>query len=66
MTIPADKWENAVAFECYRGKRLCRVALRGLNHEDNATTDLIVPKGTTAIRAVQWDGKRYTIWKQEK
>lgn len=66
VTIPADKWENAVAFECYRGKRLCRVALRGLNHEDNATTDLIVPKGTTAIRAVQWDGKRYTIWKQEK
>lgn len=66
VTIPADKWENAVAFECYRGKRLCRVALRGLNHEDNATTDLIVPKGTTAIRAVQWDGKRYTIWRQEK
>lgn len=66
VTIPANKWENAVAFECYRGKRLCRVALRGLNHADNATTDLIVPKGTTAIRAVQWDGKRYTIWKQEK
>ncbi|MBR3694877.1 MAG: M60 family metallopeptidase [Akkermansia sp.] len=66
VTIPADKWENAVAFECYRGKRLCRVALRGLNHEDNATTDLIVPKGTTSIRAVQWDGKRYTIWKAPK
>ena len=66
VTIPADKWENAVAFECYRGKRLCRVALRGLNHEDNATTDLIVPKGTTSIRAVQWDGKRYAIWKAPK
>lgn len=66
VTIPADKWENAVAFECYRGKRLCRVALRGLNHEDNATTDLIVPKGTTSIRAVQWDGKRYAIWTASK
>ena len=65
-TIPADKWENAVAFECYRGKRLCRVAIRGLNHEDNATTDLIVPKGTTSIRAVQWDGQYYTIWKAQE
>lgn len=62
LTIPADKWQNAVAFECYNGKRLVRVALRGLNHEDNATTDLIVPRGTTAIQAVQWDGKRFPIW----
>lgn len=65
-TIPADQWENAVAFECYRGKRLCRVAIRGLNHADNATTDLIIPKGTTSIRAVQWDGQFYTIWKAPK
>ena len=65
-TIPADQWENAVAFECYRGHRLCRVAIRGLNHKDNATTDLIVPQGTTSIRAVQWDGQYYTIWKAPK
>lgn len=64
VTIPADKWQNAVAFECYRGKRLVRVALRGLNHNDNATTDLIVPKDTTSIRAVQWDGTRYTVWEK--
>lgn len=65
-TIPANQWENAVAFECYRGKRLCRVAIRGLNHKDNATTDLIIPKGTTSIRAIQWDGQFYTIWKAPK
>jgi hypothetical protein len=64
ITIPADQWQNAVAFECYRGKRLARVALRGLNHEDNATTDLIVPNGVTSIKAVQWDGTRYTIWQR--
>ena len=64
ITIPGDTWKNAVAFECYRGKRLVRVALRGLNHEDNATTDLIVPKGVTSIKAVQWDGTRYTIWQR--
>ena len=65
-TIPADKWENAVAFECYNGSKLSRIALRGLNHEDNATTDIIVPEGATSIKAVQWDGKRFTIWKAQK
>ena len=65
-TIPADKWENAVAFECYAGSKLSRIALSGLKHEDNATTDIIVPEGTTAIKAVQWDGKRFTIWKAQK
>ena len=65
-TVPADKWENAVAYECYCGSKLSRIALRGLNHEDNASTDILVPEGTTAIKAVQWDGKRYTIWKAEK
>lgn len=66
VTIPGTEWKNAVAFECYRGKRLCRVAIRGLNHKDNATTDLIVPKGTTRITAVQWDGTRYVIWSGEE
>lgn len=66
VTIPAQEWRNAVAFECYKGKRLCRVAIRGLNHEDNSTTDLIVPKDTTVIKAVQWDGKRFTVWQSSK
>lgn len=62
VTIPGNEWKNAVAFECYRGKSLCRVAIRGLNHEDNESTDLIIPEGTTRITAVQWDGTRYVIW----
>ncbi len=63
VTIPGDAWQNAVAFEAYDADgNLLRIALRGLNHEDNATTDLICPAGTAGIKAVQWDGARYEVW----
>ncbi len=62
VTIPASVWQNAVAFEAYADGELVRIALRGLNHKDNATTDLICPPGTTAIKAVQWDGTRFDVW----
>ncbi|MCQ2365119.1 MAG: M60 family metallopeptidase [Akkermansia sp.] len=61
-TIPAGVWQNAVAFEVYSGDKLIRISLLGSNHEDNVTTDVICPEGTTEIKAVQWDGKRATIW----
>lgn len=42
--IPATVWQNSVAFEAYDEEgNLLRIALRGLNHKDNATTDLICP-----------------------
>lgn len=62
MEIPAGVWSNAVAFEAYNGKKLLRVSLLGLNHDDNASTTVICPKGTNCVKAVQWDGKRYTIY----
>lgn len=62
VTISPTAWQNAVAYEAYIGDRLVRIALRGLNHADNATTDLPCPQGTTRITAVQWDGTRHTIW----
>ena len=63
VTIPATVWQNSVAFEAYDEEgNLLRIALRGLNHKDNATTDLICPAGTVAIKAVQWDGTRYDMW----
>ncbi len=61
IVVPADEWKNAVAFEVYAGKELVRVCLRGLGHKDDATTTVICPPGTTAVRAVQWDGKRYNL-----
>lgn len=65
ITISAEVWQNAVAYEAYVGDKLIRIALRGLNHSDNATTDLPCPQGTTRITAVQWDGTRHTIWQAE-
>ncbi len=61
ILIPANKWKNAVAFEVYRGSELVRICLRGLGQQDNASTTVICPPGSTSIRAVQWDGKRYTL-----
>ncbi len=61
VDIPGDAWKNAVAFEAYRGKKLLRVSVRGLNHEDNATTTVICPPETDCIKAVQWDGERITV-----
>lgn len=61
FTVPAGTWKNAVAFEVYRGDELIRVNLLGLNHEDNETTDVILPEGATSVKAVQWDGERFEI-----
>lgn len=61
MEIPASVWQNAVAFEAYRGDKLLRISLRGLNHADAAATTVICPPGTDSVKAVQWDGARYTV-----
>ncbi len=66
ISFPADKWANAVAFEVYKGKKLLRICLRGLGQQDNASTTVICPPGANRIRAVQWDGKRYTVTEPEK
>ena len=63
FTVPAEQWKNAVAFEVYDAQgQLIRICLRGLNHKDNASTDVILPKGATTVMAVSWDGKRYTMY----
>lgn len=61
FTVPAGTWKNAVAFEVYKGSELLRVNLLGLNHEDNASTDVILPEGATSVKAVQWDGTRFDM-----
>ena len=60
--MPADQWENTVAFEVYNGDKLVRVCIRGLGCNDNKSTQVILPDGATRVMAVQWDGKRYTIY----
>lgn len=62
FTVPAGTWKNAVAFEVYAKGELVRVCLLGLNHEDNVTTDVLLPEGADEVKAVQWDGKRESIW----
>ncbi len=66
VVFPKAVWQNAVAFEVYEGKKLIRVCLRGLGQEDNASTTVVCPSGTTEIRAVQWDGRRYTVIRREQ
>ena len=62
LTVPADKWQNAVAFEVYNKDKLVRICLRGLNQKDNKSTDVLLPDGATTVMAVQWDGKRFIIY----
>lgn len=65
LEVPANVLSTAVAFEAYRGDELIRVSLKGLNHEDHASTTVVCPPGTTEVKAVQWDGKRITILRVE-
>ena len=62
FTVPADKWQNAVAFEVYNKDKLVRICLRGLNQKDNKSTDVLLPEGATTVMAVQWDGRRFIIY----
>ena len=62
IEVSSEEWKNAVAFEAYKGNTLLRVSLLGLNHEDNASTTVVCPEGTDRVCAVQWDGKRYTVF----
>lgn len=59
--MPANVWQNAVAFEAYSGDKLIRISLRGLGQKDNQSTCVHCPEGTTCIKAVQWDGKRIEV-----
>lgn len=61
LEIAADAWKNAVAFEAYAGGELVRISLRGLNHDDPMATTVVCPPGTDTVKAVQWDGTRYTV-----
>lgn len=61
IEISPGDWENAVAFEAYRQGKLVRISLRGLNHKDGKSTTIVCPEGTDCVKAVQWDGKRYTL-----
>lgn len=61
LEIKADEWKNAVAFEAYKAGELVRISLRGLNHADGQATTVICPEGTDSVKAVQWDGTRYTV-----
>lgn len=66
IEIPADQWKNAVAFEAYQGKQLLHVSLLGLNHQTPDATTVICPKGTDSVKAVQWDGTRYTVFGKDE
>lgn len=61
LEIAAHEWQNAVAFEAYKDGKLVRISLRGLNHKDGKATTVVCPEGTDTVKAVQWDGKRYTV-----
>ncbi len=63
FTVPGDQWANSVAFEVYNKEgKLIRICLRGLNQNDNESTDVFLPPGATEVMAVSWNGKRYCIY----
>lgn len=61
IEVPASAWKNAVAFEAYAGDKLLHISLFSLNHLDKSATTVICPEGTDCVKAVQWDGKRFTV-----
>ncbi len=65
ITVPADQWQGAVAFEVRQGKKLIGASLLGLGHGDNKTTDVFVPVEASEVYAVSWDGKREVIYKKQ-
>ena len=66
MEMPAHQWQFAVAFEAYQGDKLLHVSLFGLNNPHKEATTIICPAGTDTIKAVQWDGTRYTVFGPER
>ena len=63
LIIPATQWANAVAFEVYNAAgELIRICLRGLNQQDNQSTEVFLPENASQVMAVQWNGKRYCIY----
>lgn len=66
MEMPADLWQNAVAFEAYRGDKLLHISLKGLGKKDTeGGTTILCPEGTDCVKAVQWDGTRYIVWGEQ-
>ncbi|SFS99004.1 hypothetical protein SAMN05660206_108121 [Sphingobacterium wenxiniae] len=61
IIIDNEKWENAVAFETYAGNKLIKVAFRGAGSSDVKNTVVHTPDGTTAVKAVGWDGTRVNV-----
>lgn len=59
--MPAEAWQNAVAFETYAGDKLIRISLRGLGQQDNRSTCVYCPEEATCVKAVQWDGQRIEV-----
>jgi hypothetical protein len=61
LTIDNSKWQHAVAFETYAGEKMIKVTFTGAGSADASTTTVRTPKGTTAVKAVSWDGKRIDV-----
>lgn len=57
-----DSWKNVVAFETYQGEKLIKIAFSGAGSNDNKTTLVRYPEGSTRIEAVEWDGKRHLVY----
>lgn len=61
LIVDNTQWKNAVVFETYVGDKLVKVAFRGAGTDDIETTTVRTPEGTTAVKAVGWDGTRIDV-----
>lgn len=76
ITINHKIWKNAIAFETYKDTELTNVSIMGtgissstgltdeqpLPLPEKDFTEVYYPKGSTAIYAVSWDGKRTLVY----
>lgn len=61
IIVDNSVWKNAVAFETYAGDKLVKVAFVGAGSNDVKTTTVHLPEGSTAVKAVGWDGTRKDV-----
>lgn len=63
LTIDHSVWQNAVAFETYKGQELIKISFGGAGSHENTSTLVRFPKGSTRVEAVAWDGTRQVVYK---
>lgn len=61
-TISHNIWKNVVAYETYAGEKLVEICITSTGSENNTSTMVRYPKGSTRIEAIAWNGKKTLVY----